>query len=222
MIHSDAKGYLRNLVQKCVDLELKMKASISKASYALKFSGNAKLEKALVQAEEVKQSTEKYRLEMEKLLSIEALSPDSDSDPHAITDIYSSTSGDWNGTKFGELKVRGKLLIYKNTFFDVTGPYSKDEAKIFCKKYYEAERSEIEYLTSRADETLPKLAREPIPERVRNEVWRRDQGKCVKCGSTYNLEFDHVIPVTKGGSNTARNLRILCEPCNRRKSDKIG
>ncbi|MBU4140690.1 MAG: HNH endonuclease, partial [Candidatus Omnitrophica bacterium] len=52
-------------------------------------------------------------------------------------------------------------------------------------------------------------------------VWRRDGGKCVKCGSRENLEFDHIIPVVKGGSNTARNVELLCEKCNREKKDKI-
>ena len=63
--------------------------------------------------------------------------------------------------------------------------------------------------------------REVIREVVRNEVWRREQGRCVKCGSQYNLEFDHIIPLSKGGSSTARNLQLLCETCNRKKSDKI-
>jgi hypothetical protein len=63
--------------------------------------------------------------------------------------------------------------------------------------------------------------REHIPERVRHEVWRRDEGRCVDCGSAERLEFDHVIPWSKGGSNTARNLRLLCEPCNRRKAARI-
>ncbi|OQY98178.1 MAG: hypothetical protein B6D41_02670 [Chloroflexi bacterium UTCFX4] len=61
-----------------------------------------------------------------------------------------------------------------------------------------------------------------IPSHVRNEVWRRDEGRCVRCGSRENLEFDHIIPVSKGGSNTARNIELLCEPCNRKKSNKIG
>lgn len=60
-----------------------------------------------------------------------------------------------------------------------------------------------------------------IPESVRREVWRRDQGKCVECGSKENLEFDHIIPVSKGGSNTARNIQLLCEKCNRQKSNNI-
>jgi len=64
-------------------------------------------------------------------------------------------------------------------------------------------------------------SREPIPEDVRFAVWRRDEGKCVKCGSNKNLEFDHIIPVSKGGSNTERNIQILCEKCNREKSDKV-
>jgi hypothetical protein len=64
--------------------------------------------------------------------------------------------------------------------------------------------------------------RELIPEAVRHEVWRRDQGRCVKCGSQENLEFDHIIPHSKGGADTARNVQLLCERCNRIKSDSIG
>ena len=60
-----------------------------------------------------------------------------------------------------------------------------------------------------------------IPSEVKREVWRRDQGKCSKCGSRENLEYDHIIPVSKGGSNTVRNIELLCQNCNRSKSNKI-
>jgi 5-methylcytosine-specific restriction endonuclease McrA len=66
-----------------------------------------------------------------------------------------------------------------------------------------------------------KPRREPIPERVRHEVWRRDQGTCVDCGSRDRLEFDHIIPVSRGGANTARNLELRCERCNGRKGARI-
>ena len=46
--------------------------------------------------------------------------------------------------------------------------------------------------------------------------------KCVQCSSNENLEFDHIIPHSKGGNNTYRNIQLLCEPCNRSKSAKIG
>ena len=61
-----------------------------------------------------------------------------------------------------------------------------------------------------------------IPSHVKREVWRRDQGKCVECGSQNRLEYDHIIPVSKGGSNTARNVQLLCEQCNRSKGAKIA
>lgn len=63
--------------------------------------------------------------------------------------------------------------------------------------------------------------REPIPEDVRFEVWRRDGGKCVRYGSQKSLKFDHIIPFSKGGSSTTRNIQLLCQNCNRHKSDKI-
>jgi hypothetical protein len=68
---------------------------------------------------------------------------------------------------------------------------------------------------------VPAWAREAIPERVRHEVWRRDRGTCVECGSRGRLEFDHIIPVSRGGANTVRNLELRCEPCNRRKGARV-
>lgn len=63
--------------------------------------------------------------------------------------------------------------------------------------------------------------RESIPESVRHEVWRRDQGHCVDCGAREKLEFDHIVPWSEGGSNTARNLELRCADCNRKKGDRI-
>jgi hypothetical protein len=60
-----------------------------------------------------------------------------------------------------------------------------------------------------------------IPKRVQREVWQRDKGRCIECGGQERLEFDHIIPFSKGGSNTARNIQLLCENCNRKKSNNI-
>lgn len=63
--------------------------------------------------------------------------------------------------------------------------------------------------------------RAPIPEDVRIFVWRRDGGACVRCGSKSDLEFDHMIPISMGGANTARNLQLLCASCNRSKGGNL-
>ncbi|MCH7471445.1 HNH endonuclease [bacterium] len=65
-------------------------------------------------------------------------------------------------------------------------------------------------------------ARQPIPDEVQLFVWKRDGGCCVQCGSKENLEFDHIIPVSKGGASTTRNIQLLCEHCNRTKGGKVG
>jgi hypothetical protein len=61
-----------------------------------------------------------------------------------------------------------------------------------------------------------------IPPAVKLAVWKRDRGKCVLCGSTDNLHFDHIIPYSKGGSSlVAENVQLLCAKHNIAKKDKI-
>jgi uncharacterized membrane protein YebE (DUF533 family) len=60
-----------------------------------------------------------------------------------------------------------------------------------------------------------------IPRVVRQRVYQRYGGRCVDCGATDYLEFDHIIPVAKGGSNSEKNIQLLCRRCNWQKSDLI-
>ncbi|RJO70046.1 DUF2510 domain-containing protein [Nocardia panacis] len=60
-----------------------------------------------------------------------------------------------------------------------------------------------------------------IPQEVKAEVWQRDGGRCVECGNGHYLEFDHIIPLSRGGATSASNLQILCRSCNRSKGVRI-
>ena len=61
-----------------------------------------------------------------------------------------------------------------------------------------------------------------IPSEVKKEVWKRDQGKCVICGETKNLHFDHDLPYSKGGTSlTSNNVQLMCMKHNLQKSDTI-
>ena len=58
------------------------------------------------------------------------------------------------------------------------------------------------------------LSREYISKNLYNKVLKRDGNKCTNCGSTENLEVDHCLPYSLGGSNSIINLRTLCSKCN--------
>ena len=71
-----------------------------------------------------------------------------------------------------------------------------------------------------------------IPKKVREFVFKRDGGMCAnsECKTMisysglslvmFNLEFDHIIPFSRGGSNTEANVQLLCRSCNRAKGAK--
>lgn len=63
--------------------------------------------------------------------------------------------------------------------------------------------------------------RKAVPDDVKQYIWARDEGRCRNCSAATELQFDHIIPLAKGGSNNADNLQVLCGPCNRAKSSGI-
>jgi hypothetical protein len=75
--------------------------------------------------------------------------------------------------------------------------------------------------------TTSSNVRHSIPLKDRWEVLKRDNYRCVKCGSSpakdhqVELEVDHIIPVTKGGTDEIDNLQTLCKECNQGKKDRF-
>ncbi|CAN5267866.1 hypothetical protein BH23GEM2_BH23GEM2_14840 [soil metagenome] len=80
-------------------------------------------------------------------------------------------------------------------------------------------RQEVEALERIADPA--RIRRELIPTAVKLTVYERDKGVCCHCSAATDLQFDHIIPVAKGGSNSESNIQILCGRCNREKSANI-
>ena len=62
-----------------------------------------------------------------------------------------------------------------------------------------------------------------IPRHIIIRVVRRDNNQCQVCGKILKddeIEFDHIIPISKGGSTEEHNLRLTCFKCNRDKSNE--
>ena len=68
----------------------------------------------------------------------------------------------------------------------------------------------------------PKKKRQPVSHRKRFLVIKRDGYTCCICRKAGGeLEVDHILPVSRGGSNKLENLQTLCKPCNRGKSNSL-
>jgi HNH endonuclease len=60
-----------------------------------------------------------------------------------------------------------------------------------------------------------------IPQAVKIAVLTRDGGKCRRCGSTRDLQYDRIVPNSRGGSSTdVNNIRLLCGKCSNLKSNR--
>ena len=157
-------------------------------------------------------------------------------DPKAIDQPLTTPTGKWteNGKFFraavdyksGLLKdahliriyekIQAGTWCYKGVFELVDAKYVSDgKRKVFRYELHPVEKT---VFSGRVEVSVTRL----IPSEVKREVWKRDGGKCVMCGSNHNLHYDHDIPFSRGGSSTvAENVRLLCARHNLSKSDKI-
>ena len=67
--------------------------------------------------------------------------------------------------------------------------------------------------------TSSKWGQTPYPanwEELRKSALTRDGYKCGNCGGAIGLMVHHIVPLSKGGTNSLGNLRTLCEECHRK------
>src|SRR5262245_7740987 len=71
--------------------------------------------------------------------------------------------------------------------------------------------------------TMPNVQRRRvIPTPVKLTVWKRDGGRCVMCGATDELHFDHDLPWSRGGTSiTEENVQLFCARHNLQKHNRI-
>jgi hypothetical protein len=110
-----------------------------------------------------------------------------------------------------------------NGFFHLVDSWreSDGQRQLFKFKLVSIENVEDESLAIDITNREVKRSR-IIPTQVKLEVWKRDKGKCVTCGATDELHFDHILPYSKGGTSLkTANIQLLCARHNFQKSAKI-
>ena len=115
-------------------------------------------------------------------------------------------------------KIRSGIWVYNGLFKLVDAWHEMINARNVFKFKLEMVGDVGDLIIEQAEIDHSRL----IPAAVKLEVWNRDKGRCIKCGSKDNLHFDHIIPYSKGGSSlVAENIQLLCARHNLAKRNKI-
>lgn len=112
-------------------------------------------------------------------------------------------------------KMNGEIVDYKEQTFN------KAEVMDLIDRLND--RSGYYYNDRGIWNSLCRVERGKVSNKLRFEIFERDGYKCRYCGrgeDECKLEVDHIKPISKGGKSTYDNLQTLCEDCNKQKDDK--
>lgn len=109
--------------------------------------------------------------------------------------------------------INGYIVDYKTDEFD-----SETIIELIAK--IEEKQGDF-YLNQNIWDSISKVERARVSNKIRFPIYARDNYQCVKCGSTDDLEIDHIYPISKGGKSELNNLQTLCHRCNYLKGNRI-
>lgn len=110
-----------------------------------------------------------------------------------------------------DAKHRDKRILYKKKHY----LENKEKHKLWASKQTSEQRKEIK------KRYLSKLKANKIGSYTREEIFERDNYKCFYCGGAAN-EIDHKNPISRGGTDSKRNVVACCKSCNKEKHSKTA
>lgn len=115
-------------------------------------------------------------------------------------------------------RLRASKLAYQSAH--------REQANARCAAYYATHR---EQYTAFSALRRARQAAAPVVEKIdRTKIWVRDLGKCwLKLPGCWGDRLtesgwhaDHAVSLAKGGEHSARNIRVSCPNCNRKKNSR--
>jgi 5-methylcytosine-specific restriction endonuclease McrA len=151
------------------------------------------------------------------------LEPESLPSPLAPAQVVKT---DWMDLR---IKARKSKLQYARELASAAFP-NGDASLIFDRaidlfiRHYEKKKFGA---TARPGKPRPSRNPRHIPAHMRRAVWESGGGQCAivgdngkRCGTREFLEFDHIVPLARGGTTTVENLRLVCRAHNQWAADR--
>lgn len=114
-------------------------------------------------------------------------------------------------------------VIKNNDSTQCVNKFSKFETEAHCKVF--GHLCPAYFVSESITETkCERNHRRKLPHSTIIRVVRRDNNTCQICGKVLldkEIEIDHIIPYSRGGTSDESNLRVTCIECNRKKGKKI-
>lgn len=108
-----------------------------------------------------------------------------------------------------------KAFLATMLWRDENREYTREYARTWSKEHPENVRAAHQTRRARKKNAEGSFTYEEF-ERLLEQC----EYRCLACGSTKNLSADHVVPLSKGGTNYISNIQVLCKRCNSKKKDK--
>lgn len=113
----------------------------------------------------------------------------------------------------GLTNINGAYRTEKSDFFN------SNEIKQVIEKL--SQKNGVFYTNEDVWQSICRVERGKVTNKIRFAVYNRDGNCCRRCGSPYDLEVDHIYPISKGGKSNFGNLQTLCHTCNSLKSNRV-
>lgn len=114
-------------------------------------------------------------------------------------------------------KTHSKELVEKAIEW---GRNNKDKRKAIKKRWSSKNKELINFYSKRRNYLRKNAVGFYTKEEI-DSLFKKYNSLCAYCVNSKATSIDHVIPLSKGGTNFVENLLPACIPCNSRKKDKI-
>ena len=118
--------------------------------------------------------------------------------------------------------VRGKTYwLYQDKYYADANQLKASQIHAVLEMERKRLQRKVENAVALQHQAQQPFVRRGIPDDVKLLVMARDGGHCCHCGSSTEIQYDHIIPLSRGGSSNVENLQLLCGPCNRSKGANL-